>query len=135
MPPVTKPRIVVVGGGFAGLYAVKGLRHAAADILLIDRCNHHTFQPLLYQVATAGLSAPSIAALLRHILRRQRNVTVLLGQVSSVDTAGRRVLIDGTPYSYDYLVIASGAADTYFGHDSWAADAPGLKTLEDALAM
>lgn len=114
---------------------MRGLRDVAADILLIDRSNHHTFQPLLYQVATAGLAAPSIAAPLRHILRRQRNLTVLLGNVTQIDTAGRRIVADGTAYSYDYLVLASGVAHTYFGHESWRGDAPGLKTLDDALAM
>jgi len=130
-----RPRIVVIGGGFAGLWAVRGLRHAAADILLIDRNNHHTFQPLLYQVATAGLAAPSIAAPLRHMLRRQRNVTVLLGYVTEIDTAARCVIADRTPYSYDYLLVATGVTHTYFGHDEWRGDAVGLKTLDDALAM
>jgi NADH:ubiquinone reductase (H+-translocating) len=125
----------VIGGGFAGLWAVRNLRHAAADILLIDRSNHHTFQPLLYQVATAGLAAPSIAAPLRHILRRQRTLTVLLGDVTEIDTAARRVIADGTPYGYDYLFVATGVAHTYFGHDEWRSTAIGLKTLDDALAM
>jgi len=132
---MARPRIVIVGGGFAGLWAVRNLRHAAADILLIDRSNHHTFQPLLYQVATAGLAAPSIAAPLRHILRRQRNATVLLGNVTEIDTSGRRVVADGIPYSYDYLFVAAGVTHTYFGHDEWQAQAVGLKTLDDALAM
>lgn len=131
----TRPRIIVVGGGFAGLWAIRGLRRAAADIVLIDRCNHHTFQPLLYQVATAGLAAPSIAAPLRHILRRQPNVTVLLGDVTAIDTVAKRVVANQTPYSYDYLLVATGATHTYFGHDDWRQDAPGLKTLDDALAM
>ncbi len=130
-----RPRIIVIGGGFAGLWAVRGLRRAAADILLIDSRNHHTFQPLLYQVATAGLAAPSIAAPLRHILRHQSNVTVLLGQVTSLDVPQRQVRIGETAYPYDYLLVATGAAHAYFGHDEWAAHAPGLKTLEDALAM
>jgi NADH:ubiquinone reductase (H+-translocating) len=133
MPP--RPRIIVIGGGFAGLWAVRGLKRAEADVLLIDRGNHHTFQPLLYQVATAGLAAPSIAAPLRHILRAQRNVTVLLGEVDAIDTATRRVSVAGTPYTYDYLVLATGVTHAYFGHEHWAAHAPGLKTLEDALAM
>lgn len=130
-----RPRIVVIGGGFAGLWAVRGLRRATAEILLIDRSNHHTFQPLLYQVATAGLAAPSIAAPLRHVLRRQRNVTVLLAEVTAIDTATRRVIAEGSAYSYDYLFVATGATHAYFGHDDWRGDAPGLKTLEDALAM
>jgi NADH dehydrogenase len=129
------PRIIVIGGGFAGLWAVRGLRHAPADVLLIDRVNHHTFQPLLYQVATAGLAAPSIAAPLRHILRRQRNVEVLLATVQSIDVETRGVLIDGRNYSYDYLVLATGATHAYFGHDDWRGFAPGLKTLDDALAI
>jgi NADH:ubiquinone reductase (H+-translocating) len=131
----TRPRIIVIGGGFAGLAAVRGLRHAAADILLVDRCNHHTFQPLLYQVATAGLAAPWIAAPLRHILRRQRNLMVQLGQVNSIDTSERRVLVDQVWRSYDYLIVAAGVTHAYFGHDDWASYAPGLKTLEDALGM
>lgn len=130
-----RPRVIVIGGGFAGLWAVRALRRTAVDILLIDRSNHHTFQPLLYQVATAGLAAPSIAAPLRHMLRGQRNVTVLLGEVSSIDTAARQVHVQDARYSYDYLLVAAGVAHSYFGHDDWAPYAPGLKTLEDALAM
>lgn len=131
----SRPRIIVIGGGFAGLWAVRALRHASADILLVDRRNHHTFQPLLYQVATAGLAGPSIAAPLRHILRSQPNVTVLLGEVTSIDAARRNIHVGEASYAYDYLVVATGAAHAYFGHDEWAAHAPGLKTLEDALAM
>jgi NADH:ubiquinone reductase (H+-translocating) len=134
-PAPRVPCVMVVGGGFAGLWAVRGLRGAKAEVLLVDRSNHHLFQPLLYQVATAGLAAPSIAAPLRHILRRQRNVTVLMGEVSSIDVEARRVVIDGTFHTYDYLVVAAGAAHAYFGRDEWAADAPGLKTLDDALAI
>ena len=131
----SRPRIIVIGGGFAGLWAVRGLRRAPVDVLLIDRTNHHTFQPLLYEVATAGLAAPSIAAPLRQILRRQRNLTVLMGTVSRIDTATRRVFVADTAYDYTHLVLAAGATHAYFGHDGWAAHAPGLKTLEDALAM
>jgi NADH dehydrogenase len=129
------PRVLIIGGGFAGLEAVRGLRRAPAGVLLVDRRNHHLFQPLLYQVATAGLAAPSIAAPLRHILRRQSNVTVLMGEVSSIDVRAHRVAVDGVAYDFDYLVVAAGATHTYFGHDQWAADAPGLKTLDDALAI
>lgn len=129
------PRVIVIGGGFAGLQTLRGLRHAAADLLLIDRVNHHTFQPLLYQVATAGLAAPSIAAPLRHILRDQRNVTVLLGTVERIDLAARHVHVAHRSYPYDYLVVTAGAAHAYFGHDDWASAAPSLKTLEDALTM
>ena len=130
-----KPRIIVVGGGFAGLSLVRALKDAAVDILLIDRCNHHTFQPLLYQVATAGLAAPSIAAPLRHILRRQRNVTVYLGEVQAIDATARFVTVDGRVCNYDYLVLATGTTHAYFGHEHWAPHAPGLKTLEDAFAI
>lgn len=126
--------MVVIGGGFAGLWAVRALARDAVDIVLIDRCNHHLFQPLLYQVATAGLSAPAIAAPLRHILRRQRNVTVLMGEVTGIDRDTRQVqLADGSAQSFDYLLVASGAGHAYFGHDDWAAHAPGLKTLDDAM--
>jgi len=131
----TRPRIIVIGGGFGGLAAVRALGAAAVDILLIDRCNHHTFQPLLYQVATAGLAAPSIAAPLRHILRRQRNVTVLLGEALRIDVEARSVEADGVGYPYDFLVLATGSTHAYFGHDEWAQYAPGLKTLDDALRI
>src|SRR5579872_6229416 len=130
-----RPHIVVIGGGFAGLSAVRGLRRTDADVLLVDRCNHHTFQPLLYQVATAGLAAPSIAAPLRHILRRQRNATVLLGEVRRIDTEHRSIDVDGVSYPYDFLVVATGSTHAYFGHDEWAAHARGLKTLDDALRI
>lgn len=130
-----RPRVIVIGGGFGGLSAVRTLRSAAVDILLIDRGNHHTFQPLLYQVATAGLAAPSIAAPLRHILRDQRNATVLLGEARRIDVAGRSVDVDGVSHPYDYLVVAAGSMHAYFGHDEWARYAPGLKTLDDALRI
>src|SRR5689334_19684003 len=110
-------KVVVIGGGFGGLWAVRALRKAAVDITLIDRSNHHLFQPLLYQVATAGLAAPSIAAPLRHILRAQKNVTVLMGEVSTIDTVARRVLMGEHAISYDYLLVASGATHAYFGHN------------------
>lgn len=130
-----RPRVIVIGGGFAGLSAVRTLRSAAVDILLIDRVNHHTFQPLLYQVATAGLAAPSISAPLRHILRSQRNATVILGEVRSIDIADRSVNVDGISQRYDFLIVATGSTHAYFGHDEWARHAPGLKTLEDALRI
>lgn len=126
---------MVVGGGFAGLWAVRALRSAPVDITLLDSCNHHLFQPLLYQVATAGLAAPSIAAPLRHILRRQANVTVQLGSVTEIDRTSRTVTADGARYAYDYLILATGVSHTYFGHEEWAEYAPGLKTLADALRM
>lgn len=130
-----RARIVVVGGGFAGLWAVRALRREPVDITLVDRCNHHTFQPLLYQVATAGLAAPSIAAPLRHILRRQANVTVQLGEVTRIDAAARKVHVGERSMDYDYLLLATGVSHAYFGHDDWAEAAPGLKTLEDALRI
>ena len=130
------PHVVIVGGGFAGLWAARALRGAPVRITLLDRGNHHLFQPLLYQVATAGLSAPNIAAPLRHILRRQKNVTVLLGEVARLDPdAHRLALADGRTLDYDKLVLATGATHAYFGHDDWAPHAPGLKTLDDALEI
>ena len=131
----TRPRVIIIGGGFGGLSAVRALRSAAVDVLLIDRHNHHTFQPLLYQVATAGLAAPSIAAPLRHILRSQRNATVLLGEARTIDIERRSIDVDGVPYPYDFLIVATGSTHAYFGHDEWAAHAPGLKTLDDALRI
>jgi len=128
-------RVVVIGGGFAGLWAVRQLKRAPVEITLIDRRNHHLFQPLLYQVATAGLAAPSIAAPLRHILRDQRNVTVHMGEVTGIDTAARVVSLPDRQVSYDYLVVASGATHAYFGHDQWERFAPGLKTLDDAFLI
>ena len=129
------PRVVVVGGGFAGLWAVRALRKAPVAVTLVDRTNHHLFQPLLYQVATAGLAAPSIAAPLRFVLRRQRNVTVLLGDVERIAVADRQVRVGDQPLPYDYLVLATGATHAYFGHPEWQDHAPGLKTLDDALAI
>jgi NADH dehydrogenase len=128
-------RVVVIGGGFGGLWAVRALRRAAVDITLIDQCNHHVFQPLLYQVATAGLAAPSIAAPLRHILRGQDNVTVLMGNVQTIDVPARRVYLGEEAIEYDFLIVATGATHAYFGHDDWVQHAAGLKTLNDALAI
>ncbi len=128
-------KVVVIGGGFGGLWAVRALRKAPVDVTLIDRSNHHLFQPLLYQVATAGLAAPSIAAPLRHILRDQKNATVLMGEVTTIDIAARCVLLGEQRISYDYLLVASGATHAYFGHDEWERHAPGLKNLDDAFAI
>jgi len=139
MNGTARPRLVVIGGGFAGLWAVRALAREPLSITLVDRANHHLFQPLLYQVATAGLSAPDIAAPLRHILRDQANVDVRLAEVTGIDLAARRVrLATGDAVDsldYDHLLVASGATHAYFGHDDWAAHAPGLKTLDDALAI
>ena len=129
-------RIVIIGCGFGGLEAARALRDADVSITLVDRTNHHLFQPLLYQVATAGLSAPAIAAPVRHLFRGQRNVTTLLGEVVAVDAAARTVrLRDGNALPYEHLVVAAGATHSYFGRDDWAAFAPGLKTLADAFEI
>jgi NADH:ubiquinone reductase (H+-translocating) len=126
--------VIIVGGGFGGLYAARALARAPVDVTLLDRRNHHVFQPLLYQVATAALSPGDIASPIRWILRRQANVDVLLADVRRVDPSGRKVLLaDGGEMTYDYLILAPGATHAYFGHDEWRAVAPGLKTLEDAL--
>ena len=125
-------RVVIVGGGFGGLAAARALARSDADILLIDRRNHHLFQPLLYQVATAGLSPADIAWPIRRLLRRQRNARVLLGEVTAVDTAAREVVLGTSRQRYDDLVIATGATHAWFGHDEWAPYAPGLKQLDDA---
>ncbi len=126
------PHIVIVGGGFGGMACAAGLRHEHARITLIDRNNYHLFQPLLYQVATACLSPGDIATPIRGFFRGCRNLSVLCGSVSGVDTAARRVWVDGQAIAYDTLVLATGATHSYFGHDDWAAHAPGLKSVEDA---
>lgn len=132
----TASRVVIVGCGFGGLFAAKALRDEAVEVTIVDRTNHHLFQPLLYQVATAGLSAPAIAAPIRHVLARQRNVTVLMGEVVDIDRQARMVkLEDGQTLGYDYLIVATGATHSYFGHDEWQHVARGLKTLDDAFAI
>jgi NADH dehydrogenase len=128
----SRPRVVIVGGGFGGLSAAKGLARRDFDITLIDRNNHHLFQPLLYQVATAALSPADIASPIRGILRGQQNAKVVLAEVSGVDLKRKQVLADGRRVPYDYLILATGARHAYFGHDEWAAFAPGLKTIDDA---
>ena len=131
-----RPRVVIIGGGFAGLWATRALASAPVEIVLVDRGNHHLFQPLLYQVATAGLSAPDIAAPLRHILRHQRNVEVRMAAVTGIDADAKRIALDdGGALDFDYLLLASGATHAYFGNDQWAPHAPGLKTLDDALDL
>lgn len=128
--------MIIIGGGFGGLYAAKALSDEALEVLLIDRKNHHTFQPLLYQVALAVLSPGEIASPLRHILRKARNVQILLGEVAGFDTTARQVkLTGGAELDYDYLIVAAGARHAYFGHDEWEGDAPGLKTIEDAVEI
>ncbi|MFL5494092.1 MAG: NAD(P)/FAD-dependent oxidoreductase [Gemmatimonadales bacterium] len=131
-----QPHVVILGGGFAGLYAAKALSKAPVRVTLVDRRNHHLFQPMLYQVATAGLNPSDIASPIRSILRRSRNTEVLLAEVDAVDTTARRVhLTDGDTLTYDYLLVATGAHHSYFGHDEWEPLAPGLKSLEDALEI
>jgi NADH dehydrogenase len=130
------PHVVIVGGGFAGLYAAKALRNAPVRVTLVDRRNHHLFQPMLYQVATAGLNPSDIASPIRSILRHSKNAEVLLAEVNAIDPNARRVhLTDGDALTYDYLIVATGAHHSYFGHDEWEPLAPGLKSLEDALEI
>jgi NADH dehydrogenase len=131
----SRPQVLIIGGGFGGLWATRALRREPVDITLIDRTNHHLFQPLLYQVATAALSPADIAAPLRHILRRQKNVRVLHAQARAIDLARSLVDIGGEQLSFDYLIVATGANHAYFGNPQWAQHAPGLKSLDDALAM
>jgi len=132
---VDRPRVVIAGGGFGGLSAARALARVAVDVTLIDRHNYHLFQPLLYQVATAALAPNNIAAPIRAILRAQRNATVLMETVTGIDTAGRAVLIGEQRVAYDFLIIATGARHSYFGHDEWEKFAPGIKTLFDALSI
>ncbi|MCA1490606.1 NAD(P)/FAD-dependent oxidoreductase [Ensifer sp. NBAIM29] len=133
--PGRRPHVVVLGAGFGGMNAAMSLRRAPVDITVIDRRNYHLFQPLLYQVATAGLSPAQIAMPIRRILSRQSNATVLMDQVESVDAAARCVVTGTRRIGYDYLIIATGARHTYFGKDAWAEHAPGLKTIADATAI
>src|SRR6202171_5679644 len=127
-----KPRVVVVGAGCVGLEAARNLAKLPVQVTVIDRKNHHTFQPLLYQVATAGISPGEIAAPIRWILRGHKNVEVLLGEVVDFDLQERRVKLADLEIPYDYLIVATGAGHSYFGHDEWEPLAPGLKTIEDA---
>ena len=133
---MSRPHVVIIGGGFGGLSAAKTLRKADVQVTVLDRRNHHVFQPLLYQVATATLSPGDIAAPIRWILRHARNVRVLLGEAVRIDASARRVeFADGGTLDYDYLIVASGSSHAYFGHDEWERYAPGLKTLEDAITI
>jgi NADH dehydrogenase FAD-containing subunit len=131
------PCVVIIGGGFGGLNAARALKHAPVEIVLIDQANHHLFQPLLYQVATSVLPPTEIATPIRNLLRRQKNVTVLMGEVLGVDKAQRSLRVAGIdwPISYDYLIVATGMQGSYFGHDDWEPYAPGLKTARDALIV
>ncbi len=132
----TLPHVVILGGGFAGLYAAKALRHAAVRITVVDRRNHHLFQPMLYQVAMAALSPGDIASPIRSILRRQPNTEVILAEATAVQAGERRVaLSDGGTLSFDYLIVATGAMHSYFGREDWEPFAPGLKSIEDALEV
>src|SRR6266540_2700677 len=130
--PQQRPKVVIVGAGFGGLEAAKALSRVTVDVTVIDRQNHHCFQPLLYQVATAALSPAEIAWPIRNMLRQQRNATVFMAEVEAIDLAARFVQTGAGPFSYDYLVLATGATHSYFGHDEWAEFAPGLKRIEDA---
>ena len=131
-----RPRVVVVGGGFGGLHAIEGLAHLPVDVTLVDRRNYHLFQPLLYQVALAVLSPADIAQPIRSIVRHHKNVEVLMDEVVDFEIAKRRVnLKTGSQLEFDYLIVASGSTHSYFGHDDWAAVAPGLKTVEDAVEI
>ncbi|WP_296615009.1 NAD(P)/FAD-dependent oxidoreductase [Sphingomonas sp.] len=133
---MNRPRVAIVGAGFGGLAAARALARAKAEVTLIDRRNHHLFQPLLYQVATAGLSPADIAAPIRSILRGQENARVVLDNVIGIDREGRRVILEeGRPIAYDRLILATGARHSYFGRDEWAEHAPGIKTIDDATAV
>jgi NADH dehydrogenase len=130
------PQVIIIGGGFAGLAAARRLRNVECEVTIVDRHNHHVFQPLLYQVATAGLSPGDIASPIRWILRKQHRLRVLLANVERIDSKAKQITLDGgDTLSYDYLIVAAGATHSYFGHDEWAGPAPGLKTLDDALAI
>ena len=132
MTPI-KPRVVIVGGGFAGVAAAKGLSQADADVFVLDKTNHHLFQPLLYQVATATLHPGNIAAPIRNIFRMQQNCRVVMKEVDDINTDTQTILLDGEPYVYDYLVLATGFETNYFGNEAWKKNAPGLKTIDEAI--
>lgn len=134
---MTRPRVVIIGGGFGGLAAAKVFRGEAVDVTVIDRTNHHLFQPLLYQVAMAGLAPSDITVPIRWILRNERNARVILGDVVKIDAAAREIAVDclDAPVGYDALIVTAGARHSYFGHDAWELNAPGLKSLDDALEM
>lgn len=130
-----RPRVIIIGGGFGGLYAAQNLGRQNVEVLLIDKRNFHLFQPLLYQVATGGLSPGDIASPLRAVVSKYKNIRVIKGEVQNIDLSHKRVFLENDTYSYDQLIVAAGAQHYYFGNDQWAAKAPGLKTIEDALEM
>src|SRR5689334_20073932 len=133
---MNRPKVVIIGGGFGGLYAARALRDAAVDVTLIDRTNHHVFQPLLYQVATATLAPTDIATPIRWLLRTQKNMEVLLAEAREIDPKARVVRCDGgQELHYDFLIVAAGARHSYFGHDDWERRAPGLKSIADAIEL
>ena len=137
---MSQPRVIIVGGGFAGLAAAKALKNTPAEIILVDRSNHHLFQPLLYQVATSVLMPGQIGTPIRGILRKQKNTAVALGEVTGVEKDHKRVFVNNrdrqnVQVSYDYLILATGVSHSYFGHNEFAQHAPGLKTLADAVAV
>src|SRR5919108_112822 len=133
----SRPRVVIIGAGFGGLYAARALRGADVDITVLDRTNHHLFQPLLYQVATAVLAPSEITQPIRRLLHRQRNATVLLAEAKEIDVERRVVIVDDDrrEIPYDYLIVAPGTRHSYFGHPEWEELAPGLKSIEDALEI
>ncbi len=133
--PAAMPRVVIVGAGFGGLHAARALRNAPVQVTVVDRNNHHLFQPLLYQVATGVLSPAEISATIRSVLSKQKNAEVLLAEVTGVDVEAQRVLMHDESLPYDYLILATGAKDSYFGHNDWAAFAPGLKSIVQATAI
>ncbi|MGH9744838.1 MAG: NAD(P)/FAD-dependent oxidoreductase [Candidatus Acidiferrales bacterium] len=133
--PMARERVVILGGGFGGLSAARTLKRAPVDVTLIDRCNYHLFQPLLYQVATGSLSPANISGPLRQVLKKNRNTTVLLAEAIDIDAAKRRVILSDGTIDYDSLIVATGSTHQYFGHDDWEKFAPGLKTIEDATDM
>src|SRR6202034_2807431 len=130
-----RPHVVILGGGFGGLYAARALARVPVRVTLCDRKNHHLFQPLLYQVATAGLNPSDIAAPIRRVLREQANVSVELARVTRIDVPHKQVVLEDRELPYDYLVVATGATHSYFAHPEWEAHAPGLKSVEDALEI
>lgn len=134
---VVRPRVVIIGGGFGGLYAARALADESVDVTIVDRTNHHVFQPLLYQVATATLAPTDITAPIRWLLRAQRNARVLMAEVTGMDVAGRNVMCDGGALTlpYDYVIVAAGSRHSYFGHAEWEKTAPGLKTMDDAIVI